>query len=93
MTETSHDSHAPEAASDAGIPAANPPGFWMIVLGCGLAFLAPLGGFLGGTIWATGTDLSTLSFWLVGGLLIGGIGVLIAGTGGMRWMAARRHDR
>lgn len=90
MTETVHSGHGPEADSDLAASAANPPGFWWIVLGAGLAFLAPLGGFLGGTIWASGTDLSSLSFWLVGGLLIGGIGLLIAGSGAMRWMALRR---
>lgn len=73
----------------------NPPGFWLVVLGCGLAFLAPLAGFLGGTIWGvdvSGQDIGTLSFWLLGGLGVGGIGVLIAFAGGMRWMRSR-HGR
>lgn len=74
---------------------ANPQGFWLVVLGCGLAFLAPLAGFLGGTIYgadATGQDMGTLSFWLLGGLGLGGVGVLVAAAGVMRWVRSH-HGR
>ncbi|MGB3829717.1 MAG: hypothetical protein WA962_13165 [Ornithinimicrobium sp.] len=87
---TSASPHVDAASPDP----APPPGFWLVVLGCGLAFLAPLAGFLGGTIWGarvTGQDVGTLSFWLLGGLGIGGIGVLIAFAGGMRWMGWQHH--
>lgn len=89
VTQTSASRQQDAAARDQD----NPPGFWLLVLGCGLAFLAPLAGFLGGTIWAadaTGQDIGTLSFWLLGGLGVGGVGVLIAFAGGMRWMRSRR---
>ncbi len=87
---------SPSRQADATVRQPDPaPGFWLVVLGCGLAFLAPLAGFLGGTIWGVdvnGQDIGALSFWLIGGLGVGGIGVLTAFAGGMKWMRSQ-HGR
>jgi hypothetical protein len=69
---------------------------WLIVLGVLLAILAPLGGFLGGTmVGSSGVDseMDPLLLWLIGGLGVGGIGVLIACVGGLRWHRANRHGQ
>ena len=56
------------------------PGFWMALLGSVLAVLAPLAGFLGGSVTgaATAERSATLGVWLTVGLVVGGLGVLIA---------------
>lgn len=66
------------------------PGFWMAVLGSVVAVLAPLAGFLGGsTIGAATAERSaTLGVWLSVGLIVGGLGVLLAFVGGTRWWRA-----
>lgn len=66
------------------------PGFWMAVLGSVLAVLAPLAGFLGGSTTgaATAERSATLGVWLSVGLIVGGLGVLIAFVGGTRWWRA-----
>lgn len=66
------------------------PGFWMTVLGSVLAVLAPLAGFLGGSMTgaATAERSATLGVWLTVGLVVGGLGVLMAFLGGMRWWRA-----
>ena len=66
------------------------PGFWMMVLGSVVAVLAPLAGFLGGS--TTGAETAersaTLGIWLSVGLIVGGLGVLLAFVGGTRWWRA-----
>lgn len=66
------------------------PGFWMTVFGAIVAVLAPLGGFLGASMTGGGTaPLTTrLANWLVIGLVIGGLGVLTAFIGGVKWFRA-----
>jgi hypothetical protein len=71
----------------------NPRGLWQVGLGAVLAVLAPLAGFLGGTMAAPGDeifDVEALLAWLIAGLLVGGIGVLVAILGGLRWFRANR---
>jgi uncharacterized membrane protein len=74
-------------------PAATYPGMWQVALGAVLAVLAPLAGFLGGTLAGPGEDsvsVDSLLAWLIGGLCVGGIGVLIALGGGLRFHRANR---
>lgn len=69
-------------------------GMWQVALGAVLAVLAPLAGFLGGTLAGpsdTVVDVDPLLAWLIGGLAVGGIGVLVAFLGGLRWHRANRH--
>lgn len=87
---------APAAPNPTSIGAGDQPlrsdGMRMLVLGALLAFLAPLIGFLGGSI-AVGTtsdEIDPLALWLFGGLVIGGIGALFAIVGGLRWFQANR---
>jgi uncharacterized membrane protein len=74
-------------------PPATYPGMWQVALGAVLAVLAPLAGFLGGTLAGPGRDavnVDSLLAWLIGGLGVGGVGVLIALSGGLRWHRASR---
>lgn len=66
------------------------PGFWMTVLGCFFAVLAPLIGFLGGSISGAGSDPTgrKLALWLTIGLIIGGLAVLTAFIGAVKWWRA-----
>ncbi|WP_449065759.1 hypothetical protein [Planomonospora algeriensis] len=69
-----------------------PRGLHMMILGSVLAVLAPLAGFLGGSMAGHSggtTGLSPLFLWMFGGLVIGAIGAVIAITGGLRWVRAR----
>lgn len=64
-----------------------PPGFWMTLLGAASAALAPLFGFLVGSILTAPSDESRISpmFWgLFVGVVVGGLGVLAAVAGGVR---------
>lgn len=62
-----------------------PPGFWLVLLGAGVAALAPLFGFLiGGIVGSTGERLNPLFIALFLGILVGGLGVLAAILGGVR---------
>ena len=63
-----------------------PPGLWGVVLGVGLAMLAPLAGFLIGSILGVGdgTGLSPLVVWLTVGIAIGGVGLVAACFAGVR---------
>ena len=69
------------------------PGFWMTVLGVCLAAIAPLFGFLIGSMLgrpAAEVVLDPLYWGLFGGVIIGALGVLTAVLGGVRlW----RHNR
>ncbi|WP_347352925.1 hypothetical protein [Intrasporangium sp.] len=68
-------------------PAPVRPGFWMTMIGGFVAVLAPLVGFLGGSISGAGNDPTgrRLALWLLVGMVIGGLGVLVAFIGGLRW--------
>jgi hypothetical protein len=70
------------------------PGIHRIVIGTAIAVLAPLFGFLGGSVvGAEGDDsVQPLFFWLVGGIIVGGVGALIAVLGGIRLFRHRRHQ-
>ena len=62
-----------------------------IILGSLLAVLAPLFGFLGGSMAGTAGSLDKLDplvVWLVVGIAVGGIGVVIAIRGGLLWVRA-----
>ena len=67
-----------------------PPGFWMVLLGASVAALAPLFGFLFGTMAGSPegeTGLGALYWGLFTGIVIGGFGVLVAVIGGRRlWL-------
>lgn len=72
-----------------------PPGLWAVILGATVAVLAPLFGFLVGAALGPGdggTAMSPLFLWLFVGVIIGGVGVIAALTGGWRlyrdWMAS-----
>ncbi len=69
-------------------------GIHQMVIGAMLAGLAPLAGFLGGSMSGSGAGdgIGPLYSWLFGGLVVGGIGIGIAFLGGLRWME-RQRDR
>ncbi|ULE35488.1 hypothetical protein K3G64_04870 [Mycobacterium sp. IDR2000157661] len=65
----------------------NPPGLWRALLGSAVAALGPLFGFLiGGTFGAgtTGDSIDPMFLSLFVGILVGGVGVLVAFSGGAR---------
>ncbi|GAA6525989.1 hypothetical protein [Intrasporangium sp. DVR] len=64
------------------------PGFWMTILGAILAVIAPLAGFLGGSSTGAVARENALGLWLLVGLVIGGLGVLVAFVGAQRWWRA-----
>lgn len=64
------------------------PGQWMTILGLIVAVLAPLAGFLGGSSTGAVARENALGVWLITGLVIGGLGVLVAFIGGQRWWRA-----
>jgi hypothetical protein len=73
-----------------------PPGLWRALLGGCLAVLAPLLGFLVGGVFGVGettdaVDPMFLSLFI--GIIIGGIGVLVALAGGARlWRHFHHQD-
>ena len=73
-----------------------PPGFWRTLLGTAVAVLAPLFGFLiGGAFGAgtTGDSMDPMFLSLFTGIVIGGIGLLVAFSGGARlWRHFHRQD-
>lgn len=73
-----------------------PPGLWRALLGTAVAVLAPLFGFLvGGMIGAgtVGESVDPMFLSLFAGIVIGGIGVLVALSGGARlWRHFHRKD-
>lgn len=71
-----------------------PPGLWPIIFGCLIMFLAPLTGFLGGTMFGSvggELDVNAMTWWLVAGLGVGGVGVVVTALGVMRWVRASRQ--
>ena len=73
--------------------APTPPGFWRLLLGICVAALAPLFGFLGGSMIGSpdpGLLLGSLYWGLFTGFVIGGAGVAVAILGGRRlWLDHR----
>lgn len=71
-----------------------PPGTWRALLGLGVAVLAPLFGFLvGGAFGAgePGDEVDPMFLSLFIGIVIGGIGVLVA-LGGVARLWAHYHE-
>ncbi|MBG0740968.1 hypothetical protein IV500_16475 [Paeniglutamicibacter antarcticus] len=89
--------HSP-APAEAGQSSAirvkeNRTGIKLIIPGAILLFLAPLAGFLGGTmVGSPGAigGLDPLFLWLFGGMVVGGIGGAVALLGTLRWVRANR---
>jgi hypothetical protein len=71
-----------------------PPGLWMVLLGVAVGALAPLFGFLiGGAIGTTeeqANDPMFIALFL--GILVGGIGVLVAIAGAVRLWRHFQHQ-
>ncbi|GIH81503.1 hypothetical protein [Planobispora longispora] len=70
----------------------SPRGIRAVILGALLAGLAPLAGFLGGSMAGHSggeTGMSPLFLWMFGGLIVGAIGAVIAIMGALRWMRTR----
>ena len=70
-----------------------PPGLWTLILGFSIAVLAPWFGFLVGSAMGAGdadANFSPLYLALFIGVVIGGIGVVIALLGGRRIYRDRR---
>ena len=68
-------------------------GLKLIVTGAIILFLAPLAGFLGGTmVGSSGSaaGLDPLFLWLFAGMVAGGIGGAIALLGVLRWLRTHR---
>lgn len=73
-----------------------PPGIAAIIVGGALAVFAPLAGFLGGTMVGSSGgvgELDPLFLWLFGGMIIGGIGGVVAIMGALRWNRANHGSR
>jgi hypothetical protein len=73
-----------------------PPGMWRVLLGGAVAVLAPMLGFLVGSIFGAGTigdSIDPMFLSLFTGIVIGGVGVLVALSGGARlWSHLHRRD-
>lgn len=84
-----------EAEADRLVQPDELPGIHRIILGTVIAVLAPLFGFLGGSMVGAegGETVQPLYYWLMGGIVVGGIGTLIAIVGGVRLVRARRESR
>ena len=90
------------AAATSGGSAGGPPahhgstrGIRLVVFGTLIAVFAPLAGFLGGTmVGSTGsvTELDPLFVWLFLGLMVGGVGAILAIVGGLRWVRANHES-
>lgn len=73
----------------------NRTGLRLIISGAVILFLAPLAGFLGGTmVGSSGSaaGLDPLFLWLFPGMVAGGIGGAIALLGVLRWMRTHRNQ-
>jgi len=89
-------------ATTAGEPPSSPTerdrtrGVGWIIIGTAVALLAPLTGFLGGTIVGSSGgagELDPLFLWLFVGMVIGGIGGGVALMGALRWNRANLGSR
>lgn len=98
--EQPHTDPAPAADQDVGgpvepaptAPVLDPVGIRPLILGAVVAVLGPLAGFLGGSM--NGSSLTDqpdpLFVWLFSGLVVGGIGAVVAFVGGLRWWRTNR---
>lgn len=71
-------------------------GIASIIIGGALAVFAPLTGFLGGTMVGSSGgvgELDPLFLWLFVGMIIGGIGGVVAIMGALRWNRANHGSR
>ena len=71
------------------------PGVRLMILGAIVAVLAPLGGFLAGSIVGSTTEVASVDAqfaWMFAGLLVGGIGTLVLCFGVLRWTRAVRQQ-
>lgn len=91
MSSTTPDPTAvDESVSDDGRPVVlepTPPGLWRALLGTGVGVLAPLFGFLIGGMLGAGTvgdKVDPMAMSLFVGIAIGGLGILVALSGGAR---------
>ncbi|WP_127129927.1 hypothetical protein [Georgenia sp. SYP-B2076] len=69
------------------------PGVHRIIVGTVIAVLAPLFGFLVGSMTGATSQrdaLQGLYLWLVGGIVLGGIGAMVAFVGALRLLRSRR---
>lgn len=93
MTQTGNDTIAPGRPVRL-VPTA--PGFWMTLLGSCLAAIAPLFGFLFGSMRGRPNEdlaMDPLYLGLFAGVLVGAVGVLLAVLGGVRlWRNSHRAD-
>ena len=79
-------------------PSGGPPpqgtrGLGAVIGGSIVAFLAPLFGFLGGSMVGSsggGSELDPLYLWLAIGLMVGAVGAGVAIMGALRWVRSRR---
>jgi hypothetical protein len=73
-----------------------PPGMWRALLGMAVAVLAPMLGFLVGGVFGAGTigeSVDPMFISLFVGIVIGGIGLLVAlSGGGLLWRHFHRED-
>lgn len=74
-----------------------PPGLWWVILGAVTAALGPLGGFLVGSIIGVGdpnAEVNPMFISLFVGILVGGVGILVAILGVLRLLRGRAqtHD-
>ncbi|SHI86173.1 hypothetical protein SAMN02745244_01225 [Tessaracoccus bendigoensis DSM 12906] len=99
MPESTPDPRAVDTAPQPGRPidlVPAPPGMWRMLLGAGFALLGPLFGFLIGSTMGVGdsvANLSPLQLALFGGFAVGGVGVLVAISGGWTmYVNSRRRD-
>lgn len=87
-------SHGP-AQEDRPLQPEDLPGIYLIAGGVLVAVLAPLFGFLGGSMVGTsggGDSVDRLFLWLTGGLVLGGLGAIVAFLGGLKLVRSRRRD-
>lgn len=89
----------PGGIADDGRPVVlepTPPGTWRALLGTAVAVLAPLFGFLVGGMFGAGMvgeSVDPMFLSLFTGIVIGGIGVLVAISGGARlWRHFHQQD-
>lgn len=65
----------------------------MMIAGAIVAVLAPLGGFLGGTMVGTSSrmgEFDAMFLWLFAGLVVGGLGAVLVLLGLLKWVRVTR---
>jgi hypothetical protein len=71
------------------------PGVRLMILGAIVAVLAPLGGFLAGSIVGSTREVASIDAqfaWMFAGLFVGGVGALVLCLGLLRWTRAVRQQ-